>query len=119
MHFSKPQFRPLSWGCKLLCVTLIIVFAVIGLIGLILPIIPGIIFLLVAAYLITRVSRRGAAYINSQPSYREHARPIRAAGKLSFADNARLFLLVTARVIVSGAGKAIGALRNMRTSGND
>ena len=55
MHFPKPQFRPLPWGYKLLCLALIIVFTVIGLVGLILPIIPGIIFLFLAAWLVTRM----------------------------------------------------------------
>ena len=116
MHFPKPQFRPLPWGYKLLCLALIIVFTVIGLVGLILPIIPGIIFLFLAAWLVTRISRRGAAYIHGQRWFNEHARPIRAAGKLSFADNMRLFLLVSARALVSGVAKATSLLKKTRDS---
>jgi len=110
MHLTS-RFRPLPLAYRLLCVGLIVCFAIVGLIGLILPIIPGIVFLLLALYLLTRVSRRVANYMHRQPWYHQRMRDFSAASKLSWTGKIRLSLLVLARGVVD----AIRALLSFRT----
>jgi hypothetical protein len=49
---------------KLLGLALFLVFLGLGLVGLILPVIPGIVFLLLACYVLTRISPRFAFLAN-------------------------------------------------------
>lgn len=111
MHLPKPYFRPLPLAYKVLGVVLVALFLLIGLAGLILPIIPGILFLFLALYVLTRVSRRASAYAHSQPWFNRHMRHMNAADKLSIGERVRLGLLVVARGAVSGAEWCVAALK--------
>jgi uncharacterized membrane protein YbaN (DUF454 family) len=114
MRLPHLPTRPLPLGYRLLCIGLILCFVVIGLIGVVLPIIPGIIFLFAAAYLVTRVSRRGAAYFNGKSWYRENTRSLDAAGRLKCSDRLRLLGLMTARGLVAASASVVGMIRRRR-----
>ncbi len=110
MHLPTPRFRPLAFGYKVIGIVLIACFLLIGLVGLILPIIPGLLFLFLALYVLTRVSRRASAYAHSQPWFSRHLRHMDAADKLSIGERLRLALLVVARGALNGVEWCIAAL---------
>jgi len=89
-------------------------FAIVGLIGLILPIIPGIVFLLLALYLLTRVSRRAADVMHRQPWYRQRMRDFSAASQLSLTGKIRLSLLVLARGVANGIAAMVSFWRKKK-----
>ncbi|MDP1930385.1 MAG: DUF454 family protein [Gammaproteobacteria bacterium] len=111
MHLPSPRFRPLPLGYKVIGIVLIACFLLIGLVGLILPIIPGLLFLFLAFYLLTRVSQRASAYAHSQPWISRHMRQMDAADKLTIGERVRLGLLVVARSAVNGIAWCIAALK--------
>src|SRR5690606_3213328 len=110
MHVTS-RFRPLPLAYRLLCVALIVCFAIVGLIGLILPIIPGIVFLLLALYLLTRISRRVATFMHRQPWYHQRMRDFSAASELSLTGKIRLSLLVLARGVANGLAAMVSWCR--------
>jgi len=112
VHLPKPYFRPLPFAYKVIGVVLIALFLLIGLVGLILPIIPGLLFLFLALYVLTRVSRRAAAYAHSQPWVSRNLHRLNATDNLSMGERVRLALLVVARGVVKGAQWCIGALKS-------
>lgn len=101
-QLPKPIFRPMPLVYKIICMVLIAGFLVIGLLGLILPVIPGVLFLFLAVLLMTRVSRRAATYAHSQPWFHQHMRQWQATGGLSVGQRVKLGFLMTARVIIKG-----------------
>lgn len=112
MHFPQTRFRPLPLVYRVLSVVLIIGFLLIGLIGLVLPIIPGIVFLLLAVYLLTRISRRAAEIVHRQPWYHRGMRDFHAAGHLSVTEKIKLSALMAARAMVNGVDLAMAWLRS-------
>jgi uncharacterized membrane protein YbaN (DUF454 family) len=111
MHFPKPTFRPMPLTYKILSVVLIAGFLFIGLVGLVLPIIPGILFLLLAVYLMTRVSRRISAIVHKHPWFNRNMRKLDAVSTLSIGEKTRLSLLLTARALISGIESGIAFFR--------
>jgi len=77
-------------------------FAILGVIGLIMPIIPGLLFLFLALFLLTKLSRRAAAYAHNKPWFRYHMRHLQAASGLSFGARMKLGALIVARGTVQG-----------------
>ena len=102
MHVSRPRFRPMPLAYKILRIALIFCFLFIGLVGLVLPIIPGILFLLLALYLLTRVSRRISAIVHKHPWFNRNMRKLDAASTLTLGEKARLSLLLVAKTLIKG-----------------
>jgi len=96
------SFRPMSWLARLIAIVLIVAFLIVGIAGLILPIIPGVLFLFLAALLLTRVSRRAAEVAHRQPWFREQLHAWQASGGLSVGQRLRLSLLLTVRALIGG-----------------
>jgi uncharacterized protein len=115
MRFAKPVFRPMPLPYKIFTVLLIICFLVIGLIGLVLPIIPGILFLVLAVYLLSRVSRRASAIVHNHPWFNRSMRKLDAASALSFGEKTRLTLLLTAKAVISGVESGFAFFRKKST----
>lgn len=59
---------------KLIYLTLGIMFLALGVIGLLLPILPGVLFLAGAVYMLSRVSHRVRQFAEDNPTPREMAR---------------------------------------------
>ncbi|MES3006646.1 MAG: DUF454 family protein [Pseudomonadota bacterium] len=112
MHLSRPRFRPLPLIYRILGIILVVGFLLIGLVGLILPIIPGIVFLLLAVYVLTRISRRAAAYAHSQPWFNRHMRHLDAADSLSVGERIKLGFLMMARSVVNGIEWCVGGFKS-------
>ena len=88
---------------KLLGLMLFALFLGLGLIGLVLPIIPGILFLLLAFYVLTRISRRAASVAHRNSWFRKSFRRLGHVRSLPAADLMKLSFWVTARGIINGA----------------
>ena len=90
---------------------MIVACLIVGVLGLILPIIPGVLFLFLAALLLTRVSRRAFNVAHRQPWFREQLRTWQLSGGMSVGQRLRLSLLLTLRALVDGT---IASLRFLR-----
>lgn len=99
-HLPKPIFRPMPLIYKIACIVLITGFLFIGLLGLILPVIPGLLFLFLAVLLLTRVSRRAATFAHGQPWFHRHMRHWQATGGLSVGQRIKLGFLLSARAVM-------------------
>lgn len=102
MRVYKPSFKPLSWPYKVLGFALVLCFLLLGVVGLVLPILPGIVFLFLALYVLTKVSKRAAAYAHSKPWFNYHLQHLRAASGLSFTARCKLAGLIAVRGVIDG-----------------
>ncbi|MEX0619294.1 MAG: DUF454 family protein [Pseudohongiellaceae bacterium] len=112
---SNGQHHPMPWFLKVVTGFLIAGLLVIGMLGLILPIIPGLLFLFIAALLLTRVSRRFAAAAEKHPGLARPLRFWRTAGGLSVPQRLRLAFWVVAKATVNGFQTASSLLRRKRS----
>ncbi len=106
------RFTPLSWGTKIFYSLLFAGLLLLGIIGLILPIIPGLLFLFLAVLVLTRVSRRAANMAHNHSGFNRHMRKWNQVGKLSIAQRMKLGLLVAAKSTINGIEYAISSVRN-------
>jgi uncharacterized membrane protein YbaN (DUF454 family) len=105
-HLPDTVFTPMALPLKIISIVLIAVFMVIGLVGLVLPIIPGALFLFLAALLATRVSPRVAARAHQLPWFRKHMLHWRTTG------GGAMFKLTLLLAVRSGL-KALRMLGNL------
>ena len=114
MHLPEPIFRPIPFMYKVALSVLIVAFLLIGLIGLIMPIIPGILFLALAALLMTRVSRRAATFVHRQPWFHRHMGQLNASRHLSVVDRLTYGCLIAARGTISALKRLLRYLTKAR-----
>lgn len=77
-------------------------FFTIGIIGLVLPIIPGIIFLALAALMLSKVSSRFAFFLDQQPLWHKLKKRWRSLGLLPVSQKVKLVGLYCLRGVVDG-----------------
>ncbi len=104
MHFNKPKFQPLAWHHKIIGIALLLCCLLLGVVGLILPILPGIVFLFLAFFVLTKLSRRVATYAHSKPWFNYHLQHLRAASGLSVAARCKLAGLYLVRGVINAVG---------------
>jgi len=102
VHYPRVH-RPVSFLHKCLGAVLFLILATIGIAGLILPLIPGLVFLLLAVYVLTRISRRVASYAHQQAWYKSSMGRLQSLSPLSLAERAMLCALLAARSLLQGA----------------
>jgi uncharacterized membrane protein YbaN (DUF454 family) len=112
VHLPTPHFRPLPLYAKIIASVLIAGFVLLGLIGLILPVIPGLLFLFLAVLLATRMSRRVSSVAHNHPWFREHLRTWRASGSLSASNRTKLAFLLTARTLLGIVRGGVGIIKS-------
>lgn len=66
------------------------VLLLLGLVGLVIPIIPGIIFLFLAALVLSKVSRRVRAFTDSHPGMQQIRARMQRAEQVDWVDRIRL-----------------------------
>ncbi len=96
----KKPVTSLFW--KTVCYLIIAGLLLLGLIGLILPVIPGILFLFLALLLLTRVSGRAAAWAENHHWFRKQNRLWQRAGTMSVVDRLKLGLLMGVSAVIRG-----------------
>ena len=96
---------------KILYLTLGIFFLALGLVGLIIPIFPGIIFLAVAVYLLSRGSRRVSEYADRHPDLSRLQRRMRRLDAATLLQRMQVFALLTLAAVVKGIRRLIDLAR--------
>ena len=102
----------ISFPIKIAAMGVVGLFVAIGLIGLVLPIIPGIVFLTLAAMILARVSSRFAHYLDQQPLWHKLRRQWRSLRLLSMTQRLKLMGLYCARSVVNGLDTLIRRVSN-------
>lgn len=102
MRFYKPIVKPMPWHYKLLGFGVVLCLFFLGLVGLVLPILPGIVFLFLALYVLTKISKRAAVYAHSKPWFNYHMQHLRAASGLKFGARCKLAGLMAVRGLING-----------------
>lgn len=96
---SNSYLMPILW--KVLCIALIAFCVVVGLIGLILPIIPGFIFLFIAAILLARISSRFKSFLTSNSNMKAWMQRADTINTLSIFQRIRLGFWLSARILTN------------------
>jgi len=107
MNYPDEHAGELPFFIKALLIFVVGLFVIIGLIGLILPIIPGILFLALAALLMSKVSSRFAFFLEHNDSWNKIRRYWRSISFLSIAQQLKLTALVVARSVVDAVDALI------------
>ena len=112
---SKPKPMPILF--KGLCLVLVGFFVLLGLAGLVLPIIPGILFLFLAALLLAKVSSRFDTLLNRNKDMRYWRRRWDSSSRLPILQRLKLAFWVTARAVVNGVEAAVNSIGKTRSKG--
>lgn len=100
---------------KILYLALGLAFLVLGVIGLIFPLIPGVLFLVGAIYLLGKVSTRVKAWSATSDTYMGVERRVALLGGVDWPNRIKLGALMTIDAVVKGVDKTItGASRLVR-----
>lgn len=98
---------------KVLYLTLGIMFLALGVVGLLIPIIPGVLFLAGAVYLLSRGSRRVKALADEHPKLRKLQRRMARLDAVSVIRRIQVAGLMTLEAVVIGAQKLNFGVRRM------
>ena len=88
----------------------------VGLVGLILPIIPGILFLFLAALLLAKISSRFDALLHRNENMRTWRRRWDRSNALPMLQRVKLSFLLVARAVVNGVEATVNSLKNVNSS---
>lgn len=111
MNYQEESADELPFFVKALLMFIVGIFVIIGLVGLILPIIPGILFLALAAWLMSKVSSRFADRLEESPIWLKIRRYWQSISFLSITQQVKLSFLVLARSVVDGVDSLIEFIR--------
>ena len=84
------------------CLVLVGLLILLGIVGLILPIIPGVLFLFLAALLLAKVSSRFDALLHRNENMRTWRRRWDTSNALPLLQRVKLSFLLVARAVVNG-----------------
>jgi uncharacterized membrane protein YbaN (DUF454 family) len=98
---TKPDNLLLKTGILLLAGLCLLI----GVIGVVLPIIPGILFLGLGAWLLAKVSRRAAAHLDARPGWQKAQRFWYRSRHLGIVGKLQLSLLLVCKTIVDSLRK--------------
>ena len=93
------------------CLLLVGLLTLIGLVGLILPIIPGVLFLFLAALLLAKVSSRFDALLHKNENMRTWRRRWDTSNALPLLQRVKLSFLLVARSVVTGVEATVNSLK--------
>ena len=98
------------------CIVLVGLLTLVGLAGLVLPIIPGILFLFLAALLLAKVSSRFDALLHKNENMRTWRRRWDTSNALPMLQRVKLSFLLVARAVVNGVEATVNSLKNVNSS---
>lgn len=101
---------------RVLACLLIAACLVIGLVGIVLPIIPGLLFLVVALVIAARHFPAFGARLRRHPALRRHLRRADGFAELGLGGKIRLAGWYCAKVLVQGLAAAASAVEGLRTA---
>ena len=105
---DNKQTGRLGKSLKLMYLAIGLVCLMLGIVGLIIPIIPGVLFLMAALYLLSRGSARIKKFSEGHPRMRHMHRRMEQFGVVSFPDRCRL----AGWTVVEAGVKSVLVLRN-------
>lgn len=103
MEKQKQSFNLASMVYKTLLIGVIVICGILGVIGLVLPIIPGVLFLCIAAMLLAKLSSRFAYYLKQNAWVQKWQRRSRSFKTLDTMHRIKLSFWMTAKSLVDGA----------------
>jgi uncharacterized membrane protein YbaN (DUF454 family) len=98
------------------CLVLVGLLTLVGIVGLVLPIIPGILFLFLAALLLAKVSSRFDALLHKNENVRTWRRRWDTSNALPLLQRVKLSFLLVAKAIVNGVEATVNSLKNANSS---
>lgn len=107
---TRPLGSGTHWFSTLLALCLLLLCAAIGMVGLILPIIPGFLFLMLAALLCARLFPAVGRRLGQYPWFRGYLDKTRQFESLSLRGKAQLFCWLVIRLLVDGVLLLVAAL---------
>ena len=96
------------------CLLLVGLLTLVGLVGLILPIIPGILFLILAAMLLAKISRRFDALLHKNENMRTWRRRWNTSNALPLLQRVKLSCLLVARAVVNGVETTVNSFNKTK-----
>lgn len=98
---------------KLLYLTLGIMFLALGIVGLIVPILPGVLFLGGALYMLSRGSNRIREYAEGHPHIGKFQRRMQRLDGVGMLQRAQVAALVTLQTIVVSGQKLFSGIKRL------
>ena len=114
MYYSDDHEHHMPFFLKAIILAAAGIFAIIGVIGLVLPIIPGILFLALAALLLSRVSSRFRFYLNNHEGWNKLKDHFQSISCLSIGRQIKLTIWLLARSILNLVEAAIRSVNRRR-----
>ncbi len=107
-----PSGKPsMHWLIKTILLVSVVGLAFIGLVGLVLPIIPGLVFLFLAVLLLTRISTRFDALASGHSGFQQLRRRWRTMNMLHVKDRIKLGFWYCAGALIRGADSGVKTLQ--------
>lgn len=110
MNLHKQDFYSLPLLSQVLYVAGIAVCLLLGVIGLILPIIPGLLFLFIAAVMLSRVSTRFAALFQDSAMMEGGMKRWHSISHLGLIERVKLSGLYLASALLNGLRRLLGGV---------
>lgn len=115
---SSKDKQSMHWLTKSAYLVIIAGLAVLGVIGLVLPIIPGLVFLFLAVLLLTRISARFNSMAGGHSGFRHLRRRWHAMNMLQVRDRIKLGFWYCAGATIRGAEAGVNAVQHWLQSGS-
>jgi uncharacterized membrane protein YbaN (DUF454 family) len=104
-----------NWFKRLAYTTVAGLFIILGIVGLVIPVIPGIVFLVLAAVILARVSRRVDGWVKKNPVTRDTQSRMNTIGRLDWGDRLRVAFWYAGAALITlftAAGRLINRFRS-------
>ena len=108
---TKHTSKPLAIPWKICGLVLVVGLLFLGLVGLVLPLLPGLVFLVLALWILSKISTRFAAVLDDSPALSRHMGFMRRTRGLSLTQRLRLSVLVMAKMTVRGIESGISFIK--------
>lgn len=131
-RLRAPQWRPAPIGAVMniqsatqkqtsllagaVMLVLVAILTLIGLAGLILPIVPGVLFLAMAAWLLAQIADRFAQRLHQSPRWQQASRTWQAQASLSARQRTKFWAWVALGGMVQAMTSLLGMVRRARFS---
>lgn len=112
VHKLPVHIRPMHWLTKSFFLVIIALLVVLGVVGLVLPIIPGLVFLFLAVLLLTRISTRFNSMAGGHAGFRHLRRRWQAMNMLRVTDRIKLGFWYSAGAAIRGAESGVQFVRH-------
>jgi len=87
---------------KVIYTVLAVLLLFLGLLGLVMPILPGILFVALAVYLLAKVSRRVERWVHGKPAFKEAHLRMESMADMSWGDRLQLTVWMAVDGLIRG-----------------